>query len=310
MTEAKTVPQNYLPDLLLNGLVPAFKNEQLGGVYDLVIEGGSDGSARATMCLADKKGKPLPDEKKLIVEVKQIPHKVSGKPRDCQQLKLAALIVPERCSIHAASNVQDAFCTFHDPDLNATFVITSMYTHKRDVAQQLFLDEQRRKKEELERQKEAADRVKAEKAELHRQEQEQRKHEEEQRRKAQKAVEIAALLAEAKKLGFDTIEAMDENRRQNELEAKLAVLEIKEKERRAEQVAEDALNAEKARAKAAAKLAQKEAERLEKFGGKRGSPPPSNSSSRNPSASPPPHSGGRVMERRYDMEPSENCDSV
>lgn len=118
----------------------------------------------------------------------------------------------------------------------------------------------------------------------HLQEEQQRRQQEQQRREEQQAQE----LAEAKRLNYATVEEMIADRKQKELEAKLCVLELKEKERRAEQAAEDATKAEKARADRAAKMAQKEAERLEKFGSKKGSPPPSSSSSRGSSSSPPP----------------------
>jgi flagellar biosynthesis GTPase FlhF len=116
------------------------------------------------------------------------------------------------------------------------------------------------------------------------QEEQQRRQQEQQRREEEHAKE----LAEAKRLNFDTVAEMIADRKQKELEAKLCALELKEKERRAELAAEEAMRAEKARADRAAKIAQKEAERLEKFGSKKGSPPPSSSSSRGSSSSPPP----------------------
>jgi len=136
---------------------------------------------------------------------------------------------------------------------------------------------------------------KQEQREILRQEELQRHRAKEQQRlqlvQQRKEEEQAELLAEANLLGFDTVEEMIAERKKKEMEAIIAALELKEKERKAEQAAEDAIKANKARADSEAKKAAKAAQQKEKFGTKKGSPH-SSDLSRGSSTSPPPSIGG------------------
>lgn len=272
-TEPGEITPEALYQAVTRGLTKAYQAGAVGGIGSMKV--CLDKNHTVTSYMSQNGSDGLPDGQTAIVQVSHTAKIVSRPSLDPEasedsRLNMAAFIMNELpgSTIHPPyHNDQDSFGVIVCPNVKGSFVLSFWREHSAGAAcerkrlEKLDAKEKLEAEQERARQKKLAD--KAKQRERDRLKYAEQRVADERRRQEQQATTDAAASAAAEAV-----------RRQTDLEARIAALELKELERKAEKAEETRLKVIAAEAKQALREATREAG-CAKFSGKRGYSPPS-----------------------------------
>jgi len=277
------------PDILfeavVKGLADSNQNGDLRGIGSLNVGIGPTGVVTAVMSMNGPDG--LPIGKTFFYQTAPLSKPVSGPP-----LELATMLKDNRFLLARSVACYLEGATIHPPphhDVDAfativfdghSYAVSVWYEHDAKATKERKRMEKREVLEKLMEQKE-----------LERKQKQATKAERRERERLEHAEQLAVdeRRRQEKQATADATAEADAVRRQKDLEARIAALELKDKERKAEEAEKTRQKVIDAKARQAQNEATREAERVAKFGDKKGSPP----QSRSLSTSPPLHSSGQ-----------------